>query len=118
MRNEMEEIEEAIIKPFNKFSIEDEDIDIRFDPANPITSFKKMVSFNKKDLVSDALKVMNEFIMDKLAFAVTQETIKVLGECAAELRQACVSEQEEAYWDSWFNDIKKSKQSFYDYLKG
>ena len=106
-----------MVKPFSKFSIEDEDEDVRFDPIKPIPPFKKMVSFNKKDLVADALKQMNEFILDKLVFAVTPDTIRMLGECAGELRKACVSEQEAKFWDGWFTDLQGKKASFYDYLK-
>ena len=84
---------EEINKSFSKFCIEDEDEDVVFNSVNPITSFKKMVGFNKKDLVGEALKNMNDFILDKLAFAVTPETIKLLADCAGELRKACVSEQ-------------------------
>lgn len=38
-------------KPSYKFSIEDEDEEVKFNPANPISSFKKMINFNKKDMV-------------------------------------------------------------------
>jgi len=60
---------------------------------------------------------MNDFIHDKLLFAITPDTIKFLGECSGELRQACVSQQEARYWDRWFRDMKGRKESFYDYLR-
>ena len=42
-----------------------------FNPSNPIVTFKKMISFNKEDLVLKALKEMNQYILNKLAFSVT-----------------------------------------------
>ena len=50
-----EEEEEIFVKPVNKFSFEEEDEETKFSPANPVSSFKKMISFNKEDLVSKAL---------------------------------------------------------------
>lgn len=71
-----------------------EDEDVKFNPINPIWSFKKMVSFNKKDLVSEGLKYMTNYIMQKLAYCITNEAYKHLKECAEEMRTACVSERE------------------------
>jgi hypothetical protein len=39
------------VKPAMKFSADEEEDDVKFNPSNPIHSFKKMVGFNKRDLV-------------------------------------------------------------------
>jgi hypothetical protein len=54
-----------------KFLADHEDEDIKFNPINPISSFKKMVSYNKKDLVGEGLKYMTNYIMQKLAYCFT-----------------------------------------------
>jgi hypothetical protein len=38
-----------------KFTLDNEDEE-RFNPAEPVISFRKMVNYHKKDLVADALK--------------------------------------------------------------
>lgn len=65
-----------------KFLADLEDEDIKFNPMNPVCSFKKMVSFNKKDLVGEGLKYMNNYIKQKLAYCITNEAYKHLKECA------------------------------------
>lgn len=87
------------MKPNSKFLFEDEEDQMAFNPANPITSFRKMINYNKEDLVSKALADINHYILNKLSFVVTEEAYKHLSECAAEMRNACVSQQEEKYWD-------------------
>ncbi len=77
-----------------KFLADDEDEDIKFNPINPISSFKKMVSYNKKDLVGEGLKYMTNYIMQKLAYCFTNQAYKHLKECAEQMRNACVSERE------------------------
>ena len=59
----------------------------------PVSSFRKMVSYNKEDLVSTALNAMTNYIKNKIDFSVTEEAFKHLTECANELRNACASEQ-------------------------
>ena len=61
----------AYIKPAHKFAFEQEEDDMGFNPSNPIVTFKIMMSFNKEDLVLKALKEMNQYILNKLAFSVT-----------------------------------------------
>ena len=55
---------------------------MNFNPSDPIVSFKKMISFNKKDLVNPALDQMTKYIFNKLPFSITQESMKHLVECA------------------------------------
>jgi len=45
---------------------------------------------------------MNNYITNKLAYAVTEESFKQLTECASELRNGYISQQEQNYWDAWF----------------
>lgn len=33
------------------------------------------------------------------------------------MRNACVSQQEEQYWDEWFTEMKYSHEVFYKHLK-
>lgn len=49
-----------------------------FSPSNPITSFRKMINYNKEDLVSKALADMNNYIFNKLPFVVTEDAYKHL----------------------------------------
>lgn len=49
MLEETEEVEYT--KPALKFSADDEEDDAKFNPSNPLQSFRRMVSFNKRDLV-------------------------------------------------------------------
>lgn len=53
-----------------------------------------MVNFNREDLVNLAFAHMNDYIFHKLAYSITEEAYKHLIECATELRNACMSEQE------------------------
>jgi hypothetical protein len=76
-----------------------------------------MVNFNKEDLVSAAFAHMNNYILHKLEYSITEEAYKHLTECATELRNACLSEQEESYWDQWFTDIRNNHPTFYQHLK-
>lgn len=115
---EIMEEEGAFIKPANKFMFEDEDEQIAFNPSEPVTSFRKMISYNKEDLVSKALQQMNDYILNKLPFVVTEDSFQQLTGCARELRQACVSQQEEKYWDEWFTDISCNHKVFFNHLKG
>ncbi len=47
-----ESTREEFVKPALKFSAEDEDDQARFNPSNPVPSFRKMISFNKRDMVA------------------------------------------------------------------
>ncbi len=59
------EDEEAVGQEVGKkFTFDNEDDD-KFNPAEPIVSFRKMVSNNKKDLVSEALDNLAEFIQKR-----------------------------------------------------
>ncbi len=60
---------------------------------------------------------MNNYIISKLGYAVTEEAFKHLTECASELRQGCITQQEQTYWDNWFNEIRYNSPTFYDHLK-
>lgn len=95
--NVMKEEEEAemadFVKPSNKFSFEDEDQETSFNPSTPVLSFKKMINYNKEDLVAKALDAMTNYMANKLTFSVTEEAYKHLSECAGEMRNACVSQQ-------------------------
>jgi hypothetical protein len=84
----------AFVKADNKFNFEEEEQDLVFNPAAPIVSFRKMINYNKEDLVDKALKGMDNYITSKLAFTVTEEAYKQMCDCAGELRTACVSQQE------------------------
>jgi hypothetical protein len=81
------------VKPSNKFSFEDEDQETSFNPSTPVLSFKKMINYNKEDLVAKALDAMTNYMANKLTFSVTEEAYKHLSECAGEMRNACVSQQ-------------------------
>ena len=118
IKEEAIEEEEAFVKPANKFMYEDEEENVAFNPSDPIISFRKMVSYNKEDLVAKALAQMNDYILNRLPFVVTEDSFRQLTECANELRKACVSEQEEKYWDEWFTDISNNHKDFFNHLKG
>lgn len=105
------------VKPVLKFSVEDEEEEARFNPSNPLQSFRRMVSFSKRDLVGEALKFMNNYILQRLAYSITNESYKHIAECAVEMRQACLSQQEETYWDDWFTDLALRNAKFYEYLR-
>lgn len=60
---------------------------------------------------------MNNYITNKLAYAVTEESFKQLTECASELRNGCISQQEQNYWDAWFTQIRYNYPNFYGHLK-
>ena len=119
MLKEEEGMEEEVefVKPQNKFSFEHEEEETAFNPSNPILSFKKMINYHKEDLVSKALQSMNSYITNKLAYAVTEESFKQLTECASELRNGCISQQEQNYWDAWFTEIRYNYPTFYGHLK-
>jgi hypothetical protein len=76
-----------------------------------------MINYNKEDLVAKAMDSMNNYIISKLGYAVTEEAFKHLTECASELRQGCITQQEQTYWDNWFNEIRYNSPTFYDHLK-
>ena len=114
MKEESQEAEE--IKLSNKFMFEDEET-ISFDPTNPIISFRKMINYNKEDLVSKAFKELNQYILNKVSFSVTEEAYKHLTECASELRKASISEQEQKYWDSWLKEVSVNYSMFFNHLK-
>ena len=44
---------------------------MEFNPTQPILSFRKMVNYNKEDLVTKALEAMKGYINSKLPFTVT-----------------------------------------------
>ena len=77
-----EEEVEQFVKPANKFSFEDEDEEMVFNPGCPVSSFKRMVQYNKQDLVLSALGSLSKFIEQKSAFSVTNEGLMQLIECA------------------------------------
>ena len=108
-----------MIADFNKlsikFSAEDEDNDTLFNANDPITSFRKMVSCNKKDMVSEAIKQMDTYISGRLGFAIGNN-FQDVAKCAAELRTVCATEQEETFWDDWLNYFKKKNAAFYKHL--
>jgi hypothetical protein len=49
---EEESTGEVFVKPVLKFSAEDEEDQARFNPSNPVSSFRKMIGFNKRDMVA------------------------------------------------------------------
>jgi hypothetical protein len=59
-----------------KFNFEEDDNIENIDPNSPITSFRKMLTNNHKDLVEVALKQMSELIKTKAEKAVKKEDIK------------------------------------------
>lgn len=85
--------EEAFVKPALKFNADDEDEQARFNPSTPVVSFKRMVAFNKRDLVGEALKSLSNYVLQRLAYSITSEAYAHLGECALEMRNGCVSQQ-------------------------
>ena len=116
MKQESEEAA-GLMKPENKFLFEDEEQTMEFSPAAPVVSFRKMVGYNKEDLVLKALDQMSNYVSNKLAFSVTEAAYRHLAECAGEMRLACVSQQEENYWDKWFKGVGGSAPGFYSFLK-
>lgn len=64
------------------------------------------------------MKFMNNYILQRLAYSITNESYKHIGECAIEMRQACLSQQEEDYWDDWFTELSLKNGKFYEYLRG
>lgn len=52
-----------------------------------------MINYNKKDLVSEALVYMKNYIIQKLKFNPSPEALKELLQCAKETRNACISQQ-------------------------
>ena len=76
-----------------------------------------MVNYNKQDLVSQALKELNQYILNKVTFSVTLEAYRHLSECASELRSACLSQQEQKYWDTWLKDVSITHPTFFNHLK-
>ena len=72
MIKEEEELGEYAIKA-DKFAFEDEDQQLEFNPAQPIASFKKMMNYNKEDLVGKALDSMKGYINGKVPFTITDE---------------------------------------------
>ena len=78
-----EDIQEAgFVKPEKRFDFEVEEKETSFNPAMPVVSFRKMISYNKEDLVSKALAAMTNYIQSKIEFSVTSEAFKHLSECA------------------------------------
>jgi hypothetical protein len=55
-----------------KFTLDNEDDD-KFNPAEPIVSFRKMVTNNKKDLVTEALDKLAEYIQKRTLKTNTEE---------------------------------------------
>jgi hypothetical protein len=43
------------VKPALKFNAEDEEDEVRFNPSAPVPSFRRMIAFNKRDLVGEGL---------------------------------------------------------------
>lgn len=72
IKEEAMEIEEEFeyVKPDNKL-FEDDPSEMNFNPSAPILSFRKMVNYNKEDLVATALKSIKNYIENKLPFAIT-----------------------------------------------
>lgn len=60
---------------------------------------------------------MNNYILQKLIYSITTESFKQIGECASEMRNACISQQEQNYWDDWFNEMSEKNAAFYLYLR-
>lgn len=75
-----------------------------------------MISFNKRDLVAEGLKSISNYVLQRLAYSITNEAYAHLAECASEMRKGCVSQQEEGFWDDWLNDLAVSNPKFHDYL--
>lgn len=98
-----------------KFSADEEDKDTVFDNNDPIISFRRMVSCNKKDLVPEAIKQMDAYITERVSLSFSTGYHEV-AKCAAELRKVCASEQEETFWDDWLNYFKKKNSAFYKHL--
>ena len=82
MKIEEQEEMADFVKPSNKFNFEDEEQETSFNPTTPIISFRKMINYNKEDLVSKALLAMTNYVGNKLTFSVTEEAYKHLSECA------------------------------------
>lgn len=61
----------------------------QFDPANPVISFDKMLSNNKKDLVNKALKEMVNYINSKSKMSTNDQAINHLLLCASNMRRGC-----------------------------
>jgi hypothetical protein len=60
---------------------------------------------------------MSNYILQRLAYSITTEAYSSLSECASEMRKACMSQQEETFWDDWLTDLASSHSKFHDYLR-
>lgn len=57
------------------------------------------------DLVSKALKAMNEYICGKSLIS-NEETMTGLIQCISAMRRGCDEQQEASYWDDWLVNAK------------
>ena len=57
------------VKPEKRFDFEVQEKETSFNPALPVVSFRKMVSYNKEDLVNKALNAMTNYIKNKIDFS-------------------------------------------------
>lgn len=65
------ELEEPVLMG-KKFNFEDDDNIEHIDKANPITTFRKMLANNRKDLVDVAVKQLSELIEEKAFSAISK----------------------------------------------
>ncbi len=65
-----------------------------------------MINNNKKDLVSEALKELSNYIHKRNQQADNQNDNRHLVDCAKEIRKACIEQKEVDFWDDWFERAK------------
>ncbi len=65
MQTDFEEEREGMAQEVGKKFTLDNEEDDKFNPNEPIVSFRKMISNNKKDLVNEALTNLSEYILKR-----------------------------------------------------
>lgn len=76
-----------------KFNLEDTRGE-SFDELRPIQSFREMLTNNKKDLVSEAVKAMSDYIEKKCELLNTPQDLDSILDCAVKLREGCLEQKE------------------------
>ena len=112
----MTEEEAERLKAGMKPGEEDEGIK-QIGSVNPIEDFKKMITNRKVDKVAEAIKQMQAIIHRYIRCSLDGDLYDKALECLAELRAACVKEDEAKKFNDFLHTIKANFTKFFCLLQ-